>query len=86
MDLVSRLRSIGGYFDSAALENVSLAECADEIERLRIIEARIDSAPVAIMDTRDALGICAPTEDDFPALYELQGKRIRLVLDETHND
>jgi hypothetical protein len=36
-------------------------------------------APEAIMDTRDALGICAPTEDDFPALYALQGKRVRLV-------
>jgi hypothetical protein len=36
-------------------------------------------APEAIMDTRDALGICAPTEEDFPALYALQGQRVRLV-------
>lgn len=50
-----------------------------EIDRLR---ARIASAPVALMDTRDALGICAPDEDAFPALYALQGKRVRLVLDE----
>jgi len=50
-----------------------------EVERLR---ARINSAPVAIMDTRDVLGICAPTEADFPALYALQGKRVRLVLEE----
>lgn len=35
MDLVARLRSVGGYFDAAALEHVALAECADEIERLR---------------------------------------------------
>lgn len=37
------------------------------------------------MDTRAALGICAPTEEDFPALYALQGKRVRLVVDEMHN-
>lgn len=41
-DLVTRLRSVGGYFDVAALEHVSLSECADEIERLRaaLTEAR----------------------------------------------
>lgn len=48
-----------------------------EIDRL---SAMIDSAPIAIMDTRDALGICAPTEDDFPAIYAIRGKRVRLVL------
>lgn len=52
---------------------------AGEIARLR---QRINSAPVAIMDTRDALGICAPTEEEFPALYALQGKRVRLIVDE----
>jgi len=52
---------------------------AAEIARLR---HRIESAPVAIMDTRDALGICAPTEEDFPALYALQGKRVRLVVED----
>jgi hypothetical protein len=31
------------------------------------------------MDTRDALGLCAPTEEDFDALYALQGKRVALV-------
>lgn len=46
------------------------------------LRARIANAPAAIMDTRDVLGICAPTEDDFPALYALQGKRVRLVLDD----
>lgn len=40
---------------------------------------QVEVAPVAIMDTRGALGICAPTEDDFPALYALQGKRVALV-------
>ena len=31
------------------------------------------------MDTRAALSVCAPTEDDFPALYALQGQRVRIV-------
>lgn len=51
---------------------------AFEIE-LRSLRKRIDSAPVAIMDTRDVLGVCAPTEEDFPALYALQGHRVALV-------
>ena len=40
---------------------------------------RVDRAPVAIMDTRTALSLCAPTEADFPALYALQGRRVALV-------
>ncbi len=59
------------------------------VERLQTqvaaLRARIESAPAAIMDTRDVLGICAPTEEDFPALYALRGKRVRLVIDEPHN-
>ena len=39
----------------------------------------ISTAPVAIMDTRTALSLCAPTEADFPALYALQGRRVALV-------
>lgn len=49
---------------------------------LRQAIARLDSSPVAIMDARDALGVCAPTNDDFSALYALQGKRVRLVAEE----
>ena len=60
-------------------ENRKREECKREINMLR---EKINSAPIAIIDTRDALGICAPSEDDFPALYALQGKRVRLVLDE----
>jgi len=53
---------------------------AAEIARLR---QWIESAPVAIMDSRTALlGLCAPMEEDFPALYALQGKRVRLVVEE----
>ena len=40
---------------------------------------RLAAAPVAIMDTRDALGLCAPSENDFPALYALKGRRVALV-------
>ena len=54
----------------------------DLIERLRALcrawLALDDGAP-AIMDTREALSVCAPTEDDFPALYALQGQRVRIV-------
>lgn len=39
----------------------------------------VTKAPVAIMDTRDALGLCAPTEADFPALHALRGHRVALV-------
>lgn len=59
-----------------------IACIADAIRERNALRQRIKSAPVAIMDTRDALGICAPTEEDFPALYALQGKRVRLVVDE----
>lgn len=54
----------------------ALMVLAEEVRRLR---QQLDAAPVAIMDTRDALGICAPTEEDFPALYALQGHRVALV-------
>ena len=62
-----------------AVKMRKISALCDEIDRLR---RRIYMAPVAIMDTRDALGICAPTEEDFPALYAIQGKRVRLVVDE----
>ncbi|MCK0507938.1 hypothetical protein [Aromatoleum anaerobium] len=52
---------------------------AEEVRRMR---QQIADAPSAFMDTRDVLGICAPTEADFPALYALQGCRVRLVLDD----
>lgn len=40
---------------------------------------KLAAAPVAIMDTRDALSLCAPTEDEFPAIQALQGRRVALV-------
>jgi chromosome segregation ATPase len=56
------------------------AETAErELSRLR---ARIEAAPIGIMDKRDALGICAPAEEDIPVLYALQGKRVRLLVED----
>jgi hypothetical protein len=52
---------------------------ADTLRRALAAMEAVEAAPVAIMDTRDVLGICAPTEDDFPALYALQGQRVALV-------
>jgi len=40
---------------------------------------RMALAPIALMDTRIALGLCALAEEDFPALYALQGRRVALV-------
>lgn len=50
-----------------------------KLEQVAAIVRAVEGAPEAIMDTRDALGICAPTEEDSPALYALQGKRVKLV-------
>ena len=65
-----------------ALERAVVAERERDALRARAerAEGRIASAPIAIMDTRDALGLCAPTEEDFPSLYALQGKRVALVV------
>ena len=78
MDITERLLEVPTMGHDAGC----VAEAAEEIKRLR---ARIASAPFAIMDNTDLLGIYAPTEEDFPALYALRGKRVRLVLDEVPN-
>ena len=39
----------------------------------------LTNAPIAIMDTRPELAVCAEREEDFPALYALQGRRVLLV-------
>lgn len=79
--LTERMRHAAAHVElyDQEWEAQQLRDGASEIERLRML---IDSAPVAIMDTRDVLGICAPTEADFPALYAIQGRRVRLVLDD----
>ena len=47
-----------------------------EIDRLRRL---IDTAPVALMDTRAELGLCAQTEAGFKPLYALQGHLVALL-------
>ena len=65
-----------GAWDRRAFDAYAAAAVAAERERWR---DRVDRAPVAIMDTRTVLSLCAPTEADFPALYALQGRRVALV-------
>jgi hypothetical protein len=48
--------------------------------RIVALEKRLAEAPIAYMDTRPALALCAMKEEDFAALYALQGKRVRLVV------
>lgn len=72
------------YVDWTPAEVYTLrAELAAKSAQYDALVARVASAPVALMDTRTALGLCAPTNDDFPALYALQGKRVRLVLEDS---
>ena len=81
MDIVEEMRGFEIDHEPEGWPAVKMRQISalcDEIDRLR---RRIDAAPLAIMDTRDVLGICAPTEEDFPSLYALQGKRVRLVLE-----
>ena len=96
-DLIERLRSMrkkgleAETRDQYTAAGEAFIRSSDEvIETIRALtserdylRARIDSAPRAIMDTRVALGLCAPTEADFPALYALQGKRVALVVLDT---
>jgi hypothetical protein len=48
--------------------------------RVDALEKRLVEAPIAYMDTRPALALCALKEEDFAALCALQGKRVRLVV------
>lgn len=43
MDIVDRLRSVGGYFDEAASKHVSCSEAADEITTLRARIAELEA-------------------------------------------
>ena len=55
------------------------AEAAELRRERDELAARLADAPVAIVDTRDALGLCAPTEEDFSGLYAMRGRRVALV-------
>jgi hypothetical protein len=49
------------------------------VERATALLDVMAGAPSAIMDTRAELAVCAEREEDFPALYALQGRRVLLV-------
>lgn len=51
----------------------------DQQKEIAALRSRIDTAPVAIMDTRTELGLCAPTEEAFEGLYALQGHKVALI-------
>lgn len=68
-------------FTAGIERQIAYALEMDVLPVVKSLRRRINAAPTAIMDTRDALGICAPTEEDFPALYALRGKRVRLVVE-----
>lgn len=55
------------------------AVAAHVVAERNAAQSRIATAPVAIIDTRDVLSLCAPAEEDFPALYAMQGQRVALV-------
>lgn len=79
-DEVERLRAENALLRSGDTCARQCEGAAYRIE-LRRLAAKLAAAPVAIMDTRAALGLCALTEADFPALYALQGKRVRLLVE-----
>ena len=82
--------SDGDYLTRLNNGRLIALECAEFVQEhgpaiaaaLREREAELSSlrdAPIAIMDTRDVLGICALAEEDFAALYALRGRRVRLI-------
>lgn len=79
-DEVERLRSENALLRSG---DTCARQCEGMAYRIeaRRLAARIAAAPVAFMDTRAALGLCAPTEADFQVLCALQGKRVRLLVE-----
>ena len=69
LDLAAKiLEDIGGQSAMAATVREAAA-----------LARRVEDAPVATMDKREFLSLCAPTWEYFPALYALHGKRVRLV-------
>lgn len=56
-----------------------LRQQATDLDNLR---KRIADAPIAYMDTRAELGLCAMEEGHFKGLYALAGKKVRLVVED----
>jgi len=79
MPISDELLELAAYGYTNELVNGDIVYIAMELQELRKC---INSAPLAMMDTREALGVCALKEEDFPALQALQGKKVRLVIDD----
>lgn len=77
---VAKVKRLYADCDGCLGRTLARAETAER--ELAALREMIEKAPVAIMDTRDVLGICAPAEEDFPALYAMQGHRVRLVRED----
>jgi len=77
-ELIEWLEERAGGLDIDAGNGVTDAESLILRQAAAALRA-VREAPLAIMDTREFLSLCAPTEDDFPAIYALQGQRVRIV-------
>ena len=73
-ELIEKLRKLEGELREGCWD-----QDADTCREAAALARRVEDAPVATMDKREFLSLCAPTWEDFPALYALQGKRVRLV-------
>jgi hypothetical protein len=71
-----RADAFGTSIERNRRELESLDKLRANLWRIRDV---LKAAPVALMDTRAALSVCALKEEDFPALYALQGHRVVLV-------
>ena len=78
-NLLARIHRDGGHYGRKHGLDKALADADSQVVRWLAVQDELAAAPVAIMDTREALSLCAPTEDDFTALYALQGHRVALV-------
>jgi len=83
-DELARLREVERTTDEVTYEWSKRCQSLEN-ERDALL-CRLQSAPSAIMDARDVLGVCAPDEESFPALYAMQGKRVRLVVEDAETD
>ena len=78
-NLLARIHRDGGHYVAEHGLEKALEDADSQVVRWLAMQDELAAAPVAIMDTRNALGLCAPSEVDFPALYALKGRRVALV-------
>ena len=78
-NLLALIHRDGGHYVEEHGLDKALEDADSRVVRWLALQDELAAAPVAIMDTRHALGLCAPSEDDFPALYALKGRRVALV-------